>query len=214
MLTQVLRREGFTDNHKRIERVYREERLQIKVRRRRRRYVARPRVERVVTGPDDRWAGDFIHDGLLDGRPFRCLTLIDEASRQVPHIEVGRSIGGKGVVEVLERLRELGRKPRELLLDNGPEFTSRALDQWSYENNVALSFIQPGKPTQNAFIESFNGTFREECLNEHWFTDIHDAREKIEAWRRDYNEARPHTSLGGQTPKEAMEEQLEAEIFT
>ena len=206
MLTLVLRREGVVDNHKRIERIYQEESLQIyKRRRKRRRYVSRPRVIEVDRKPNDRWAADFVHDSLLDGRPFRCLTIVDHVSRESVDIGVGRSIGGQGVVDVLDRLRQNERKPKILQVDNGPEFRSFALDQWCYANGVLLDFIQPGKPTQNAHIESFNGRFREECLSENWFLDLNDAKEKIEAWRIDYNTNRPHTSNGGATPCEVLE---------
>ena len=205
MLTLVLRREGFDDNHKRIERIYREEALQVRRRRKdRRRYVARPRVPHEDTRPDHRWAADFVHDSFLDGRPFRCLTIVDHVSHESVEIAVGRTIGGQGVVEVLDQLRELGRKPQTLQVDNGPEFRSFALDQWCYEPGVVLDFIQPGRPTQNAQIESFNGRFREECLSENWFLDLADAREKIVAWRIDYNANRPQKSLGGATPNEYL----------
>lgn len=215
MLTLMLRREGFTDNHKRIERIYREEGLQVRKRRRkRRRYVARPRVAHPDTLPNDRWAADFVHDSFLDGRPFRCLTMVDHVTRDSVEIVVGRSIGGHGVVEALERLRLAGRTPRTLQVDNGPEFRSFVLDQWCHEHGAVLDFIQPGKPTQNAHIESFNGRFREECLNENWFLDLKDAQAKIEAWRIDYNDNRPHTSNGGATPSEVLEKFKREEQIT
>ena len=201
----ILRREGFDDNHKRIDRVYGEEGLQLHRRRKKqRRYVARPRVRPKDTWPDDRWAADFIHDSFLDGRPFRCLTIIDHVSHESVEIVVGRTIGGHGVVEALDLLRELGRKPRTLQVDNGPEFRSFALDHWCYVHGVTLDFIQPGRPTQNAQIESFNGRFREECLSENWFLDLDDARQKIAAWRIDYNANRPQKGLGGKTPNETL----------
>ena len=205
MLILKLHREGFRDNHKRIERIYREEALQVRKRRhRRRKYVSAPRVVQVAQQPNERWAADFVHDAFLDGRPFRCLTIVDHVASDSPAITVGRSIGGQGVVDTLERLRLGGRIPRALQVDNGPEFRSFVLDQWCYEHGVALDFIRPGKPTQNAKIESFNGRFREECLNEHWFLDLADAREKIEAWRIDYNANRPQKALGGRTPDEVL----------
>jgi len=207
MLTEILRREGFTDNHKRIERVYCEERLQVRRRRRgRKRYVATVRVPRPVEGPDDRWSMDFVSDSLIDGRRFRSLTVLDHCTRECLAVKVGLSIGGAGVVNQLEELTRAGRKPRELQLDNGPEFRSRALHRWCQTNDVELCFITPGKPTQNGHIESFNGTFRDECLNEHWFTDLHDVQEKKEAWRHRYNSFRPHSSLGGATPEEKYRE--------
>jgi putative transposase len=163
MLTLVLRREGFVDNHKRIERIYQEEGLQVRKRRRKRRKcVSRPRVTHAEKLPNDRWSADFVHDAFLDGRPFRCLTIVDHVANDSVAIVVGRTIGGQGVVDTLERLKIANRMPRTLQVDNGPEFRSFVLDQWCYENGVTLDFIQPGKPTQNAKIESFNGRFREE----------------------------------------------------
>jgi putative transposase len=203
LLTDMLRREGFVDNHKRIERIYREEGLQVRRRRRgKKRYVATVRVDHPVEHPDDRWALDFVHDSFLDGRRFRVFNGIDHRTRECLVSYPGLSIGGAGVVAILEELADLGRKPRELQLDNGPEFRSRALLRWCQDNGVELRFITPGKPTQNGHIESLNGTFRDECLNEHWFTDLHDARQKIEAWRIQYNRIRPHSSLGRATPEE------------
>ena len=138
---------------------------------------------------------DFVHDGFLDGRPFRCLTIVDHVANDSVAIVVGRTIGGHGVVDTLERLRLADRMPRTLQLDNGPEFRSFVLDQWCYENGVTLDFIQPGKPTQNAKIESFNGRLREECLNENWFLDLQDAQEKIaKPGGSTYNANRPQKS--------------------
>jgi putative transposase len=210
MLTLLLRREGVRDNHKRIERIYQEAGLQVRRRRRRRRdFGGTTRVIRPVVLPDERWSADFIHDSVLDGRPFRCLAIVDHVTREPLAIEVGRSIGGVGVVDALERLKIGGRTPRDLQLDNGPEFRSFAVNRWCHENGVSLQFIQPGKPTQNAHIESFMSRFREECLNEHWFVDLEDARAKIETWRISYNERRPHTALKGATPKEMFEKLTE-----
>jgi len=202
-LTLILRREGFTDNHKRIERVYREERLQVRRRRRgRKRYVATTRVKQPVTRPDDRWSMDFVMDSYLDGRRFRALTIADHRTRECLDVRVGLSMPSASVVDALEDLKLDGRKPRELQLDNGPEVRSRRLMRWCTDNDVEIGFITPGRPTENGLIESLNGTFRNECLNEHWFTDLVDASEKIEAWRQHYNTYRPHSSLGGATPEE------------
>ena len=207
MLTDVLRREGFTDNHKRIWRIYAEEGLQVKRRRRgRKRYVATVRVKEEPRRPDDRWGMDFVHDSLVDGRKFRSLTFIEHCTRESPQLEPRLSIGGVGVVAVLEEIKECGRRPREPQVDNGPEFRSRALVSWCHANDVLIRFITPGKPMQNGHIESFSATFRNECLNEHWFTDLKDAKEKIETWRRMYNSFRPHSSLGGATPEERLKE--------
>ena len=145
---------------------------------------------------------DFVSDQLTGGGRFRSLTVVDIFTRESLEIEVARSLPSARVVEVLNRLKFLRGKPETIIIDNGPETISLALDQWAYENGVNLQFIQPGKPVQNAFIESFNGTFRDECLNTHWFYDLDDARSKIKQWQREYNEENPHRSLGYLTPEE------------
>jgi putative transposase len=200
-LIVLLHREGWRVNHKRVERLYREEGLQ--VRRRRKKRVAVPRQPvPAATQPRERWSVDFVHDTLADGRVFRCLTIVDDCTRECPAIEVAFGIPGARVVQVLERLARTTGLPRALLTDNGPEFAGMALDQWAHRRGVRLNFIQPGKPVQNAFVESFNGKFRDECLSEQWFLSLWDARQAIEAWRREYNEQRPHSALGQQTPRE------------
>jgi putative transposase len=145
---------------------------------------------------------DFMHDFTATGRRLKLLTVVDDFSRYCAAIEVDTSIPGARVVQVLELLAEDQGLPEVIVTDNGPEFTGKALDTWAYKNKVRLDFIRPGKPVENAFIESFNGRCRDECLNEHWFVDLNDAREKIEAWRLDYNSSRPHSSLGNLTPEE------------
>lgn len=200
-LVWLLRREGIADNHKRIERLYREEGLA--VRRRRRKRVAQPRVERpALTAPDERWSMDFVRDTLSSGRAFRALTLVDEFTRESLHIEVDTSLPGLRVVRVLEQLAVTRGLPTSIVVDNGPEFAGRALNAWAHRRGVALTFIQPGKPTQNCYIESFNGRLRDECLNLHWFLSLVDARRTIERWRQSYNAARPHSGLAGRTPIE------------
>ena len=149
---------------------------------------------------------DFVSDSLLDGRRFRTLTIVDEWSRESPAMEVDASLTGQRVVRVLERLAAIRPLPASIRMDNGPEFISKALDAWAYAKGVRLQFIQPGKPTQNAYIESFNGRLREECLNEEVFTSLADARGKIESWRQDYNTLRPHSALGNRTPMEYLEQ--------
>jgi len=207
MLTDVLRNEGFTDNHKRIWRVYAEEGLQVKKRRRRqKRYIATVRVKQPVLAPDDRWSMDFVFDSFVDGRQFKSLTAVDHCSRECLCASPGLSIGSDGVIDALESLKSRGRKPKELQFDNGSEFRSRRMLKWCQDNGVLLRFIAPGKPTQNGHIESLNGTFREECLNEHWFSNLNDARRKIDRWRRIYNTIRPHSSLGGATPRQKFQE--------
>jgi putative transposase len=145
---------------------------------------------------------DFMQDTLMDGRCFRLLNIVDDYSREAIAMDVAQSITGERVVRVLHQVVEYRGKPSVIVVDNGPEFTSRALDTWAYGRGIQLHFIQPGKPVQNCFIESFNGKVRDECFNEHWFVDLIDARSKIEAWREDYNEVRPHSSLGDVPPAE------------
>jgi putative transposase len=145
---------------------------------------------------------DFVHDGLADGRRIRCLNVVDDCTKESIVIEVDTSISGERVARVLDRIAGLRPLPRMIRVDHGPEFTSLALDAWAHARGVKLAFIQPGKPTQNAYIESFNGRFRDECLNDHWFSTLHEARVLIEAWRKDYNSIRPHSSLGNNTPAE------------
>ena len=189
-------------NHKRTERIYREERLSLRTRKRKKRAsllrVPIPAPER----PNERWSMDFIHSRLANGRRFKSLTIVDDYSRESPAIEMDTSIPGARVVRVLDRLKETKGLPKVILTDNGPEFISKALDEWAYMNRVKLDFIDPGKPVQNAFIESFNGKFRDECLNEHWFLTLEEAKITIENWRIDYNEVRPHSSLDNLTPAE------------
>jgi len=202
MLSLVLKRRGFTDNHKRIYRIYREEGLQ--VRQRRKRKTAKWRGERplAASGLNQRWSMDFMSDQLADGRKIRTFNVVDDFSRECLAVEVDTSLWGALVTRVLDRLVAERGRPARIVLDNGPEFTGQQLDRWAYEHEVELAFIQPGKPVQNAFIESFNGTMRNECLNEHWFLNVAETRVIIEKWRIDYNLNRPHSSLGGMTPTE------------
>jgi putative transposase len=146
---------------------------------------------------------DFVSDSLFNGRRIRALTVVDNFSRECLAIHVGLSIVGSQVIEVMQALKRFtGRQPSRIQVDNGSEFISKAPDKWAYENDVVLDFSRPGKPTDNAFIESFNDSFRDECLNTHWFLSLDDARKKIESWRRDYNDFRPHSSLDNMTPSE------------
>lgn len=162
----------------------------------------RKREERpMAAGVDESWSMDFMSDELFDGRRIRLLTIVDNFTRESLAIRVGASIKGDAVVEVLQRLNEQRRLPRTIRVDNGPEFTSKRLDQWAYLNGVELDFSRPGKPTDNAFIESFNGRFRQQCLNENWFLSLEDAQEKAESWRKHYNGERPHSALGNLSPR-------------
>ena len=201
MLLWRLRREGVRDNHKRIRRLYRAEGLA--VRKRKKKQLSMPRVVLpAAQGPNEQWAIDFMRDTLADGRAFRAFTAIDTCTRESLAIEVDASLGADRVVEVLDRIASIRGYPNRIVLDNGPEFQSKALDAWAHSHNVHLQFIRPGKPVENAFIESFNGRLRDECLNQHWFLSLSDARRVIEAWRVSYNTARPHRGLASLTPAE------------
>ncbi len=203
-LKVLLQREGFHVNHKRVYRLYVEEKLGLRRKRGRRRIpTAAARVARKLPlRSDELWTMDFTQDAFATGRRFRTLNLMDGFTRYALRIEVDTSLPGLRVVRVLEELKKQGRKAEAIVIDNGTEFTSQVLDQWAYENQVQLHFITPGRPMENGFIESFNGKFRDECLNENWFMDLAHARERIEEWRRDYNQVRPHSALGYLTPEE------------
>ena len=197
----LLRREGLLVNRKLVQRLYREERLQVRARKRKR--VAVPRVPLPApTRPNEQWSMDFVSDALGDGRKFRALTLVDDCTREAPAIAVDFSLPGERVVQVLDAVATERGYPTAIVCDNGPEFAGTTLDRWADTHRVALQFIEPGKPVQNAFSESFNGKFRDECLNENWFVSLTDAQQTIEAWRVDYNLARPHRGLANRTPAE------------
>jgi putative transposase len=196
-----LTREGLVANHKRTERLYREEGLT--VRRRRRKRVASVRLVRApVSRANARWSIDFVHDRLADGRAIRVLTLVDECTRECPALTVDHSLPSVRVIATLDQLAVSRGLPERLVCDHGPEFTSRRFLSWARVRNVALDFIRPGKPVDNAVIESFNGKLRDECLNQQYFLNLADAQELIERWRLHYNTARPHSALRRATPAE------------
>ena len=198
----LLRREGHVVNHKKVLRLYREEGLAV-TRRRRKKHVAIARVPLPKpTRRTERWSMDFVSDALADGRPFRCFTLVDDFTRECPVIEVAHSLPAWRVVHVLDRLAVERGLPQSIVCDNGPEFAGKVLDRWAFERGVKLQFIRPGKPVENAYCESFNGKFRDECLSANWFASLGDAQRAIEQWRHEYNEERPHKSLGRRTPAE------------
>ena len=198
----LLRREGHRVNAKRVYRLYREERLLVRPHRRRK-HAAVARVPLPApTRPNERWGMDFIHDQCVGGPRFRCLTVVDEFTRECPHIEADTSLPAARVIGVLEQLAASRGLPRSIVVDHGPEFMSQALDIWAYRQGVELVFIRPGRPVDNAYVEGFHSRFRDECLSAHWFLTLTDARVQVERWRRDYNETRPHTSLAGRTPTE------------
>jgi putative transposase len=198
----LLEREGLVVNHKRVHRIYRAAGLQVR-RRRRKRLTRAERIPLPVPGRRlERWSMDFTTDTLADGRGFRTLNIVDDFTRECVAIEVDRSLPSLRVARVLDHLQATIGLPQSIVVDNGPEFAGRTLDAWAYARGVTLCFIRPGKPVENAYIESFNGKFRDECLNEHWFVSVADAKVMIETWRVDYNTVRPHSSLADRTPDE------------
>lgn len=206
---RLLRREKLVVNHKRTERVYRDEGLSL--RRKKRKKIA---SELRISIPDavklgQHWAMDFMSDALFNGRKIRLLTLIDEYSRECLAIEVDTSINGVRVTNVLSCVAMMRGLPNIIKVDNGPEFIGKALDAWAYERGVQLHFSRPGKPVDNRFIESFNGRLRDECLNDNWFMSLQEARTIIENWREEYNTQRPHSSLSDLTPSEFFEKEQE-----
>lgn len=207
----LLRREYGPLNHKRVYRLYKEERLALRRRKGKRVTV----TNRVPMKPAERvgqqWSMDFMRDTLANGRSFRTLNLVDVFSRQCLAIEVDTSLPSARVVRVLDQVAGQHGYPEEIAVDNGPEFAGQVLDAWAYQRGVHLRFITPGKPIENAYVESFNGKFRDECLNQHWFLSLDDARDMIEAWREDYNTSRPHSALGNQAPLAFVQQQTEPE---
>jgi putative transposase len=199
----LLQREGWGVNRKRVRRLYRLDGLQLRMRVRRREHQALHRGPAPApVGPAERWSMDFVPDQLADGRPFRVLTVVDQWSRESPMLEAGFSLRGTDVAAALDRVLAAGATPRSITVDHGTEFTSRALEDWAYARGVALDFTRPGKPTDNGRIESSNGRLRDEFLNTHQFASLADVRARLEAWRVDYNEHRPHSALGHLTPRE------------
>ena len=209
----LLRREGWRDNCKRVYRLYRAEGLSLRHGRPRRNKSARLRQPKhLVSAIDEIWSMDVVADALFDGRRLRALTVVDNHTCESLAITVGASLKGEDVVNILLRITAQRGRPQTIKVDNGSEFISKAMDRWAYEHRVELDFSRPGKPTDNAKIESFNGRFRAECLNAHWFLSLADAQRKIEAWRQYYNETRPHSALGWATPAEfARQARLTAE---
>lgn len=199
----LLLREGWQVNHKRVYRLYKEEGLNLR-NKSKRKSISAPRAPEkgLASAINDCWAMDFVSDQLYNGKRFRALTILDMYSRESLDIFADKSIKGEAVAYVLDELKEKRGLPKRIKVDNGPEFISRALDAWAYFNKVKLDYSRPGTPTDNAYIESFNGSFRDECLNVNWFMSLEDARDKIERWRMDYNEFRPHSALTYLTPAE------------
>jgi putative transposase len=202
-LTALLRREGRSINHKRVYRMYRE--LGLAMRRRKRRRSGQRLAAAVPTLLDranQRWAMDFVSDTLALGRTFRVLTIIDEYTRECLAVEADTSLPGLRVVRVLQQVADTRGVPKEIHVDHGPEFVCRSVRSWCEQHGVLLRYIEPGRPMQNGHIESFNGRLRDECLNANWFLNLAKARTQIQAWRTDYNQARPHSALAYKTPNE------------
>jgi putative transposase len=214
----LLRREGWQVNRKRTYRIYREAGLTVRRRKRKRIGLFERKPLPKPSTVNRSWSMDFVSDGLCDGRRLRVLAIVDDYSRECLALEVDTSITGKRVVAVLERLADLRGLPLSITVDHGPEFEGQVLDAWAYQVGLRLNFIRPGKPVENAYVESFNGKFRDECLNEHWFVTMAHARRAIENWRIEYNTERPHSSLGDLTPQEYAKNGLartkEAESLT
>lgn len=206
---KILKREGIVVNHKRVERIYRQEHLSLRERKRKKlKAVSRVPLPRPVR-VNQQWAMDFIHDKLWVGRRFRALSIVDAFTHECLALEVDTSLGGERVKRVLEQLAFERGLPESITVDNGPEFISQVMDEWAYHRGVKLDFIRPGKPTDNAFVESFHDKFREECLDEHYFSTLFEARTIIEDWRIEFNTFRPHRSLKGLTPHEFLMQQTQ-----
>lgn len=199
----LLRRDGWQLGRNQAYRIYREEQLQLRSKLPKRRKMVVVRRERIEPqAANDVWGLDFVSDQLVDGTRFRALTVVDVFTREALAIEVGPRLRGEHVVEVLNRLAAQRRAPKYLSVDNGGEFSGRLLDLWAYHHTVKIDFNRPGKPTDNCYVETFNGSYRDECLNVHWFETMEEANAISEAWRRDYNETRPHMALNDRTPEE------------
>jgi putative transposase len=202
----LLRREGWLINHKRVYRLYGEEGLSVRTRKRRKRASHCQVAPQPPSAPNERWSMDFIANALDNGRRFRALTIVDVFTRECLAIEADFSLPARRVTAVLNRLAATRELPQTITVDNGSEFFSREMDSWAYRHSVKLDFIRPGKPVENAYIESFNGRLRDECLNAELFLTLDDARSKLAEWKQDYNKVRPHTSLGDIPPSEFAEQ--------
>jgi len=198
----LLQREGWAVNHKRVYRIYGEENLMVRTKKRRKIASQARTPQGQAQRPNEQWSMDFVHDRMEDGRALRVLTVVDNFSRECLALEADRALSGDRVAATLDRVARGRGYPKSIRVDNGTEFYSQAMDRWAYRHGVELAFIRPGRPSENGYIESFNGRLRDECLNVHLFFGLDDARQKLEAWRMDYNTTRPHRSLGQMTPTE------------
>ena len=213
MIDRKLRQAGLPVNYKRVERLYQDAKLQVRRRKRKKVLVGERQPLLRPDRANEVWSMDFVFDRTAEGRVIKCLTIVDDATHESVAIEVERAISGHGVSRVLDRLALSRGLPKVIRTDNGKEFCGKAMVAWAHEHGVQLRLIEPGKPNQNAYIESFNGRLRDECLNEHWFPSLLHARTEIETWRREYNEERPKKALGGMTPS-AYAEQLAMKAVT
>lgn len=202
----LLRKEGLVINHKRTERIYREQGLSLKRRTRKKRILPVRVVMLGASRPNEVWSMDFLSDSFAHGKRFRILTIVDDFNKVSPGILVHTSIPGKKVTAFIDQISLFYGYPERIRVDNGPEFTGSEFHSWAENRKIIIEHTRPGKPSDNAFIESFNGKFRDECLNEHWFLNLKEAQEKIEGWRRFYNDERPHSSLGNMTPNAFVKE--------
>jgi putative transposase len=199
----LLRREGFKDNHKRVYRLYSQMGLSLRHKRPRRNKAVQLRQPKMQASQINQiWSMDFVADNLFDGRKLRMLTVVDCYTRECLAIHVGQSLKGEDVAQVLQTIIQTRGQPKTIKSDNGSEFVGKVMDKWAYERGIEMDLSRPGKPTDNAMVESFNGRLRQECLNQHWFMSLDDAKAKIEAWRSDYNETRPHSALNWMSPNE------------
>lgn len=212
MIHLKLRQAGMLVNYKRVERLYQDARLQVRRRKRKKVPVGERQPLLRPTAANQVWSMDFVFDRTGEGRVLKCLTIVDDATHEAVAIEVERAISGQILTRVLDRLALSRGLPRVIRTDNGKEFCGKAMVEWAHARGVDLRLIEPGKPNQNAYVESFNGRLREECLNEHWFTSLLQARTVIETWRREYNEERPKKALGGLTPAAYARQLAEAQL--
>jgi putative transposase len=205
-LHALLKKEGLVQNHKRTERIYTEERLAIRRKRKKKQipFLRVPLPE--ASMPNEKWSMDFVHDSCVNGTKIKVLTIIDDYTRSCPGLLTHSSIPGQRVTSFLNQLAVIHGLPQAIRVDNGPEFRGKCFQQWAEQKSIHIDYTEPGKPTDNAFVESFNGKFRDECLNEHWFMNLGHAQEVIRKWRMEYNEVRPHSSLGNKTPYEFVKE--------
>ncbi|MCB9062836.1 MAG: IS3 family transposase [Halobacteriovoraceae bacterium] len=205
----ILNREGIVQNRKRTQRIYFEQGFSLKLKRKKKKQFFPRIVKPSASKGGEVWSMDFVSDSLANSRKIRILTVIDHFTRYSPGFYIDHSISGIIVTKELDRMINQHGKPKRIQVDNGPEFTSKAMLEWSYRNNIEIDFTRPGKPTDNAYIESFNGSFRDECLNQNWFSTLAEARVVIESWRKEYNEERIHSSLKYLTPKEFVKKERE-----